>query len=194
MDAYALRNRLGAIECKLCQTVHPSEANYLVHTRGRRHRQAVKRREERVAKPRTLGSGRLRSKATPKQSSDSPFFSENDGTQTSRVQCWRLPGNQGLRLVTDQPPGETLQLLVVPQRDRSGQEVWLAPAHYCLRLEAGVFIKRVQTRVLTERRGPAQFQADIYWRRARPTVEKRSTGAVHAGRGSVPQVTDRRLG
>jgi len=36
-DPYLLRNHVGQIECKLCLTVHPNEANYMVHTQAKRH-------------------------------------------------------------------------------------------------------------------------------------------------------------
>lgn len=38
------RNHVGRIECRLCLTVHPNEANYLAHTQGRRHQANVARR------------------------------------------------------------------------------------------------------------------------------------------------------
>jgi splicing factor 3A subunit 2 len=36
-DPYHMRNHVGQIECKLCLTVHPNEANYMVHTQAKRH-------------------------------------------------------------------------------------------------------------------------------------------------------------
>ena len=36
-DPYMMRNHVGQIECKLCLTVHPNEANYMVHTQAKRH-------------------------------------------------------------------------------------------------------------------------------------------------------------
>jgi splicing factor 3A subunit 2 len=36
-DPYLMRNHVGQIECKLCLTVHPNEANYMVHTQAKRH-------------------------------------------------------------------------------------------------------------------------------------------------------------
>jgi len=43
-DPYLMRNHLGTYECKLCLTLHPNEANYLAHTQGKKHQQALARR------------------------------------------------------------------------------------------------------------------------------------------------------
>lgn len=181
MDAYALRNRLGAIECKLCQTVHPSEANYLVHTRCRRHRQAVSRREERDTR-RLDRSERPSSKAAPRWRRENTSTKARESKQNVWVQYWRLPGNQGLRFVTEQPSNTSLELLVVPQRDRRGQEVWLVPEHFCLILEPGVFVTRVSTRVLTERSGLSRFQVDLTLRRDEKALSMRGSDARLAPR------------
>jgi len=49
-DPYFMRNHLGTFECKLCATIHRSEANYLAHTQGRRHQLGLSRRAARDAK------------------------------------------------------------------------------------------------------------------------------------------------
>ena len=43
-DPYFTRNNVGHYECKLCLTVHPTEANYLSHTQAKRHQQNLGRR------------------------------------------------------------------------------------------------------------------------------------------------------
>lgn len=43
-DPYLIRNHLGTYECKLCLTLHTNEANYLVHTQGKKHQQGLARR------------------------------------------------------------------------------------------------------------------------------------------------------
>ena len=43
-DPYFIRNNVGQYECKLCLTVHPTEANYLAHTQAKRHQQNLGRR------------------------------------------------------------------------------------------------------------------------------------------------------
>ena len=55
------RNHVGLIECRLCGTVHPNEANYLAHTQGRRHQANLARRrameaasETRIYAPKTV--------------------------------------------------------------------------------------------------------------------------------------------
>ena len=56
-NPYLLRNHLGKIECRLCLTVHNTEANFLAHTQGRRHlanlarRQALENRKSEPPKP-----------------------------------------------------------------------------------------------------------------------------------------------
>ncbi|KAH7824270.1 splicing factor 3A subunit 2 [Monocercomonoides exilis] len=49
-DPYFMQNYLGQFECKLCFTVHLSEANYLAHTQGKRHQQNLKKRSFQQAK------------------------------------------------------------------------------------------------------------------------------------------------
>ena len=43
-DPYFMRNNLGQFECKLCMTLHRSEANYMSHTQGKRHQEGLRRR------------------------------------------------------------------------------------------------------------------------------------------------------
>eukprot|EP00915_Cephaloidophora_sp_WS-2016_P002733 GHVH01003692.1.p1 GENE.GHVH01003692.1~~GHVH01003692.1.p1 ORF type:complete len:242 (+),score=35.13 GHVH01003692.1:74-799(+) len=43
-DPYFMKNHLGQVECRLCLTVHPNEANYLGHTQGRKHQTNLTRR------------------------------------------------------------------------------------------------------------------------------------------------------
>jgi len=43
-DPYFMKNHLGQVECRLCLTVHPNEANYLSHTQGRKHQTNLTRR------------------------------------------------------------------------------------------------------------------------------------------------------
>ena len=43
-DPYIMRNHLGSFECRLCLTSHPSEANYLSHTQGKKHQINLQRR------------------------------------------------------------------------------------------------------------------------------------------------------
>ncbi|KAA6401140.1 MAG: putative Splicing factor 3A subunit [Streblomastix strix] len=38
-DPYFMKNYLGQFECKLCFTVHLTEANYLAHTQAKRHQE-----------------------------------------------------------------------------------------------------------------------------------------------------------
>ena len=42
---YFSRSNIGTINCRLCQTIHMSEANYMAHTTGRRHVNNAGRRE-----------------------------------------------------------------------------------------------------------------------------------------------------
>jgi splicing factor 3A subunit 2 len=44
-DPFYMRNHLGTVECKLCLTRHPSEANYIAHTQGKKHQGGIARRE-----------------------------------------------------------------------------------------------------------------------------------------------------
>ena len=43
-DPYFMRNHLGTYECRLCCTVHRTEASYLAHTQGKRHQQKLAQR------------------------------------------------------------------------------------------------------------------------------------------------------
>ena len=40
-DPYFMRNHLGSYECRLCCTVHRTEASYLAHTQGKRHQRKL---------------------------------------------------------------------------------------------------------------------------------------------------------
>jgi splicing factor 3A subunit 2 len=166
MDAYALKNRLGAVECKLCRTVHPSEANYLVHTRGRRHRQAVKRREERDTLRRRFPETGVVSGSVVNTKLESR---RSEGTEASphtpKVECWRLPGNAGFRIATELSASADVEVLVTPQPRRLGQEIWLIPAVACMRLEQGSFVTRVRTRRFPVCSGAVRFEVDLYVRR-----------------------------
>jgi splicing factor 3A subunit 2 len=48
-DPYFVRNNTGQYECKLCLTVHTTEASYLSHTQAKRHQQNLGRRAAREA-------------------------------------------------------------------------------------------------------------------------------------------------
>lgn len=43
-DPYFMRNHLGTYECRLCCTVHRTEASYLAHTQGKRHQHKLAQR------------------------------------------------------------------------------------------------------------------------------------------------------
>lgn len=45
-DPYVIRNQLGMLECRLCLTTHVSEASYISHLGGRKHRMGLERRQE----------------------------------------------------------------------------------------------------------------------------------------------------
>eukprot|EP00300_Choanocystis_sp_HF-7_P040980 c7586_g1_i1.p1 GENE.c7586_g1_i1~~c7586_g1_i1.p1 ORF type:complete len:243 (-),score=45.45 c7586_g1_i1:259-957(-) len=50
-DEYLFRNHLGQYECKLCHTIHKTEANYLSHTQAKKHQEGLqfkKAREQRA--------------------------------------------------------------------------------------------------------------------------------------------------
>ncbi len=49
-DPYFMRNHLGSFECRLCNTLHTTEGNYLSHTQARRHQANMGRRAARDAK------------------------------------------------------------------------------------------------------------------------------------------------
>ena len=49
-DPYFMKNHLGTYECKLCQTLHKTEGNYLAHTQGKRHQTNLARRAARDAR------------------------------------------------------------------------------------------------------------------------------------------------
>jgi len=44
-DPYLMRNHLGGLECRLCGTPHTHEANYMVHTEGKKHKENLAKRE-----------------------------------------------------------------------------------------------------------------------------------------------------
>eukprot|EP01028_Stygiella_incarcerata_P011772 TRINITY_DN6840_c1_g1_i1.p1 TRINITY_DN6840_c1_g1~~TRINITY_DN6840_c1_g1_i1.p1 ORF type:complete len:244 (-),score=83.51 TRINITY_DN6840_c1_g1_i1:216-947(-) len=48
-DPYFMKNHLGGFECKLCLTIHSSEASYLAHTQGRRHQTNLLKRKAKEA-------------------------------------------------------------------------------------------------------------------------------------------------
>jgi splicing factor 3A subunit 2 len=43
-DPYVMKNHIGGLECRLCSTPHPNEANYMVHTEGKRHKENLAKR------------------------------------------------------------------------------------------------------------------------------------------------------
>ncbi|GBE60785.1 splicing factor 3A subunit [Babesia ovata] len=43
-DPYFQKNHLGQLECRLCLTIHASDASYLSHTQGRKHQMNLARR------------------------------------------------------------------------------------------------------------------------------------------------------
>jgi len=48
-DPYFTRNHMGQVECKLCFTVHASEANYMMHTQAKRHQENIRKRAKQEA-------------------------------------------------------------------------------------------------------------------------------------------------
>ncbi len=48
-DPYLYKNHIGAHECKLCGTVHRDEANYVDHTKGKRHQEELAKRQARLS-------------------------------------------------------------------------------------------------------------------------------------------------
>ncbi len=44
-DPYIIKNHLGSYECRLCLTLHATEASYLAHTQGRKHQTNLTRRQ-----------------------------------------------------------------------------------------------------------------------------------------------------
>ena len=71
-DPYIIKNHLGTYECRLCLTLHSTEASYLAHTQGRKHQTNLAKRQSKdmkdsqpfpqprltVAKRRTVKIGR----------------------------------------------------------------------------------------------------------------------------------------
>lgn len=54
-DPYFMKNHLGKYECKLCLTLHTTEASYLAHTQGKRHQtQLAKRAAKQMEKTGSL--------------------------------------------------------------------------------------------------------------------------------------------
>ena len=68
-DPYFMRNHLGSYECRLCCTVHRTEASYLSHTQGKRHQRNLAYRA-------TLG----RDRADDAQDDGSGFISGTTST------------------------------------------------------------------------------------------------------------------
>lgn len=58
-DPYFMTNHLGKYECKLCLTIHNTEANYLAHTQGKKHQQNLGKRAAKLAKSRGAEQGPL---------------------------------------------------------------------------------------------------------------------------------------
>jgi len=77
-DPYFLKNHIGTFECRLCLTLHTTEASYLAHTQGKKHQTNLTRRQAkdmkevqafpqpriRVPKRRTMKIGRPGYKVT----------------------------------------------------------------------------------------------------------------------------------
>lgn len=49
-DPYHQKTSTGAVECRLCQTMHQSISNYLAHTQGKRHQMNLTRRDQQSRK------------------------------------------------------------------------------------------------------------------------------------------------
>jgi len=47
-DPYLMKNHLGQYECRLCLTLHKTPDNYLIHTQGKRHQNALGQRQFRI--------------------------------------------------------------------------------------------------------------------------------------------------
>ena len=43
-DPYLMRNHLGSFECRLCLTLHNTEASYLAHSQGKKHQVNLQKR------------------------------------------------------------------------------------------------------------------------------------------------------
>eukprot|EP00166_Cyanidium_caldarium_P000258 ctg_1101.g360 len=142
MDEYALRNRFGAIECKLCLTVHPSEANYLVHTKGRRHRVSVARREEGGRQRRTGGGVASNAVARAGALIDAV-----------RARVEYLPNRAGylVHLENLRSGGEVPPIRLEPSGRRHRQQLWVG-AHVLLQLPVGEAVTRITTQA-DRRRG-----------------------------------------
>ena len=46
-DPYILKNHIGTYECRLCLTIHNTEASYLAHTQGKKHQTNLQKRDTR---------------------------------------------------------------------------------------------------------------------------------------------------
>ena len=44
-DPYIIKNHIGTFECRLCLTLHSTEASYLAHTQGKKHQTNLARRQ-----------------------------------------------------------------------------------------------------------------------------------------------------
>ena len=44
-DPYIIKNHIGTYECRLCLTLHSTEASYLAHTQGRKHQTNLAKRQ-----------------------------------------------------------------------------------------------------------------------------------------------------
>jgi len=53
-DPYLMRNHLGQYECRLCLTLHKTPDNYLIHTQGKRHQNALGQRQSRMLQQKGL--------------------------------------------------------------------------------------------------------------------------------------------
>lgn len=49
-DPYIVKNHIGSFECRLCLTLHSTEASYLAHTQGKKHQTNLARRQAKDAK------------------------------------------------------------------------------------------------------------------------------------------------
>eukprot|EP00826_Nyctotherus_ovalis_P054911 TRINITY_DN7244_c0_g2_i1.p2 TRINITY_DN7244_c0_g2~~TRINITY_DN7244_c0_g2_i1.p2 ORF type:complete len:233 (-),score=49.36 TRINITY_DN7244_c0_g2_i1:15-713(-) len=83
-DPYIIKNHLGTYECRLCLTLHSTEASYLAHTQGRKHQTNLAKRQSKdmkdtqafpqpkltVAKRRTVKIGRPGYKVTKQRETE----------------------------------------------------------------------------------------------------------------------------
>ena len=72
-DPYLARGPTGTFHCKKCLTTHPTEANYIIHRNGRRHKAAIdrsKKYQDLAAVQRKTGRQRAEADATHEKQSD----------------------------------------------------------------------------------------------------------------------------